>query len=206
MSYSRLKRNLLMDTRANSHYRSYGIQTGNVSSAAFSSQVNLVTIKPVSNGSAAFWTTSGGAQELDSGITVPSFSGDIILRGGKWTFNFTNTSNKTMKLYVYYVFTISRPDFTVIPATPFATWDPTLIPEFRDKVGKVQKSEVVILKNGEGVAWERRIPTMKVDQFTWDSDGNIPILILGVQNLEENTIIAGSAITGFNMSFAGDSV
>lgn len=203
---ARFRRQLIMDTRAMSHYRSYGQVPGTINSAAITQSMELSNISLLTNGVAGFWFAAGGAQPIDTGITLPLFKGDITLRGGKWTFSAINNSTKILKVFAWYYWSIKRPDFTILPAGPLASYDPTITADFANSIGKVLKSEVYILKPGEGFNWERRLRPMKVDEVMYNNSGNLPHLLIGVQNLTDNTINGIAAQTGFNLSFSADAI
>lgn len=202
----RYKSQLLADTRSMSHYRSYGQVPGTINSAGITQGMELSNISLLTNGVAAFWFGTGGAQPIDTGVALPLFKGDITVRGGKWTFSAINNTTKILKVFAWYYWSIKRPNFTILPAGPLASYDPTITADFASNIGRVLKSEVYILKPGEGFNWERRLRPMKIDEITYNNNGNLPYLLIGVQNLTDNTINGVSAQTGFNLSFSADAI
>lgn len=202
----RFRSQLLLDTRSNAHYRSIGQVEGGISSAATPDDMTITNISVLTNGVAAFWFATGGCAPIDTAISVPFFQGDIVVRGGKWTFSFINNSVDVLKVFIWYYWSIERPDFTLLPPVVPASWDPTVMPDFRNSVGKILKSEVHILKPADGINWERRLSAMKVDQVAYNNSGNLPHILIGVQNLSSFNARSGSGQTGFNLSFSADAI
>lgn len=200
------RRQLVTDTRFKSHYRSYGVVLGTVNSAADSTLLNISNIALLTNGIAPFWQSTGGAQPIDIGTSVPAFDGDIIVRGGKWMFNAINTTEKILKVHVWYYWTQNRPTFSNIPTTALASFDPTTVGDFSHQVGRVMKAEMYILKPGEGFNWERRLRPQKMDQAEYIAQGSLPHILMGVQNLTDNTINGVRVQTSWNLSFSADAI
>jgi len=189
------------------HWRSYQTVTGSANTNASAALMQISFVDPFTNG-AFFWTSAGGAQPTDTGGSVPLFSGDIILRGGKWSLTYCNTSaTDTIKMTVWYTFTVSRPDTSIIPTTAGPGWDPSMLPDFATKYGKIMRTEQVLLAPLQTWEYQKRLFIRKFDQYDAASLlGNTPVLLFGLENCTQNALAAGFLKHTLNVSFSGDAI
>lgn len=203
----RYKRILWDATQIKHHYRSFQTVTGAANTNASAALMQISFVDPFTNGS-FFWTAAGGAQPETAGGTVPLFDAEIILRGGKWTLSYTNTSTTdVIKMSVWYVFTNSRPDTSIIPTTAGPGWDPSVIPDFAYKYGKIFKSETVILSPLQSWTTERRLGIKRIDQSDFTTlIGNSPVILFGLENMSQNLSATGFTKHTLNCSFSADAI
>lgn len=206
-SYSRIKKLLWDSTISKQHYRSYQTVTGAANTNASAALMQISFVDPFTNGS-FFWTTGGGAQPEAAGGTVPLFDAKIILRGGKWTLSYTNTSaTDVIKVSVWHVYTNPRPDTTIIPTTAGPGWDPSIIPDFNYKYGKVFRNETVILSPLQSWTTERRLGIKSIDQSDFATlIGNTPVILFGLENMSQNASATGFTKHTLNCSFSADAI
>lgn len=183
------------------HYRSINsdVTTLVTSAVQQSYTLNVLGI----NIAGDFWTTAGGAFGVDGG-TVPSFEGNLILRGGTMGLTLTNTLTDTATLECW-VYLIHTADNFVAPTGPVNRgWDPTIIPDFETKVGKVLMCKKVMLDNQASVTIEHKIKCRHVDQTIWTAGYRKPNWIVLLGNNESAVAANVTAIRYINLSFAGD--
>lgn len=201
------KRKLWDSTIMKTHYRSYQTITTAYNTQASTSSMTITFFDPFTNGS-FFWTTAGGAQPASPGGSVPLFEAEIILRGGKWSISYTNTdASRIIRVWVWYVYTTGRPDTSIIPTTANVGWDPSVIPDFRQKYGKVFRQEAVILSPGQCWSSEKKLGIKRIDQSDFSSLlGNTPVVLMGVENMTDAVSATGLLKHTLNVSFSGDAI
>lgn len=202
----RLVRNqLYRDTQYKTHYRCYFTVAGAANTAASQTNMQISFVNPFNNGS-DFWTAAGGAQIVDSAGIVPLFLDDLVIRGGKWSYQYTNTDpSRTIRVRIWYIFTNSRPDTSIIPTSVQTGWDPSVIPDFNSKYGKVLWHENVILTPGQSWNYEERVKVQRIDQDVYHLLGRLPIFLFGLENMTDAVNASGTAKHTLNISFSGDS-
>jgi len=206
-------RNILWrDSMMKTHWRS-----------VFDAATNITTPNNLTSGTLAvinalpiFYTTGGGAVSADSGVAVPTFNGDIILRGGIARIAIANRvaegvqPTDNVRVTVYACWTTATPSI-IFPAAVPTMWDPSLLPDF-EKFGKVLwKREALLKADGEAVQIYFKFKVQKIDQavFTQGSiRGQTLVWVLHVSQTSnsETTAIAEivDVVTSHNLSFTGD--
>lgn len=215
-SASRFRRDLFQETKYKAHYRSFGAQVYARFTGLSPTDSNVFYNNPLST-LFPFWLATGGAQPLDTGIAVPPFSGDIILRGGKFNMTIFNwsgpseigtaseISGSALKVRVWFGYSGPTVNLAVIPAVANNGWDPSAIPEFRDVIGKVYHHEEVMLHNGDTYQFSRRLRASKIDQNRWTAGANVPFVIYQVIKLDNYPNDAGYDVKfDFNCAFSAD--
>jgi len=210
-SARRFANNLFAETRFKSHYRSFSSSAFSRISGLSTTDSNVFQAFPMSI-AFPFWLATGGAQQLNAGTAVPTFNGDIVLRGGKFNMTVANMdppletvlSGDPMKLRVWFLYTVGNPDFTSIPTTANNGWDPSTIPEFRDKVGKIYHFEEVLLRQGDVYQFSRKLRPSKIDQNRWLAGANVPMIIIQGINMSTSTGVIYDQKFDFNCAFSGD--
>jgi len=201
--------NLWKSTQMKHHFRSLQSLSSAYNSQASLTSGTITFIDPFTNGS-FFWTAAGGAIPESAGGTVPLFDSRIILRGGKWTISLTNsdsTNAQPVKLTLFHVMTTSRPDTSIIPTTAPPGWDPSLIPDFTYKYGKLLYQESVILRFLESYTIEKRIPLKSIDQSDFASLlGNTPVILLQLESMQLATAVPCVLKHTLNCSFSADAI
>lgn len=200
---------LWKSTQMKQHYRSIQSIAGAYNSQASLTSGTLTFIDPFTNGN-FFWTAAGGAQPEAAGGTVPLFDAKIILRGGKWTVSLTNSDSSNaqpVKLTLFHIMTTSRPDTSIIPATAPPGWDPSLIPDFTYKYGKLMYQESVILRFLESYTIEKRIPLKSIDQSDFSTLlGNTPVILLLLESMQTANSVPCTLKHTLNCSFSADAI
>jgi len=163
---------------------------------------------------APFWTAAGGARSSDTGVAVPPFNGDIVIRGGMARFTIVNNANvDAIRIRLFVVRSIANPNFTLLPAANSiigpTSWDPSLLAEF-SKFGRVLRSyEFLLLPGQRPVTVKFPLKTRKVDQNIHTSDrGQRFWWFFHTSNVSEidanqNTV---TFHTSHNLSFVGDAI
>lgn len=177
---------------------------------------NFVSVLP-DNATAPFtpfWTTGGGAISSDTGVAVPLFNGDIVIRGGmaRATFNNNGTSD-AVRLRLFMVRSIYNPNFSVLPAANSifgpTSWDPSLLPDFV-KFGRVLRSwEFLMLPGQRPITVKFPLKTRKIDQDIHNSArGQRFFWMFHVSNCSDVDTAANTVTTHFshNLSFVGDAI
>lgn len=220
------KRALFRTTIFKNHYRSIFDNSGitNAPGDINLAQVNSAFVLPGTG--AQFWTTGGGALPSDVGVPVPTFNGDIIIRGGMARATFSNNgSTDGMRIRLWLAKTGPLPDLGLLAtavATPQRTsWDPTVLVDF-SKFGRILRGWEFLLTPGQ-VPMTIRLPLRaeKVDQTVHNNVlGRRLVWIWSVSqtsNLETivnpspppDTLPAPQPCTthfSHNLSFVGDAV
>lgn len=105
---------------------------------------------------------------MDSGSALPTFVGDITLRGGLSRMMFFNSEDIQMRIKVYAVWAIKNPSFTVYTALNNSgrgvDWDPSCVAEFSTEFGKIMYSKEAIVDPGQNFEVVHRFKPQKIDQ------------------------------------------
>lgn len=193
-------------TLQKSHYRSNGAQGGSVNTATSQSQMSVVTTQAMDNGVGAFWTQGGGCIELNDGEGVPTFVGDIIVRGGKFGIKlFNGATDRPVMIQVWLVKSAPRPTTANLPATVQMGWDPSTVPEFIQDIGKIIFRREFQLETLAEMTIERRTGIMKIDQENWATGAQRFIWIIAAADPVAASAVTVGITTYFNCSFSGDS-
>lgn len=208
------RRMLWKDTIAKQHFRS--ITDGTV---AITTPNNLIsstlnTISTMDN----FWTAAGGAITADAGGAVPTFNGDIILRGGIVRLCATNRVNSTdttpsdpVRVTIYAVWRDTASTAAVLPILPAnvsTMWDPSTLPDFQ-RFGKVLfKRETLLKGDGEVTQVYVKLKTQKIDQAVF-INGGARLIFMVLVSQTSNTEAVPSAetidfVVSHNLSFSSD--
>jgi len=198
------KKHLWDSTLFKSHYRSVRAiagdvvtQTNDVASTIFGLNMYKFDANP-------FWTSTGGAVTVDTGVTLPTFIGDIILRGGVYTATFANTSANDVKLNLYYTTTVPDPVITIVPTTSAISWDPSVTPDFNSQVGKPWMNKTVLLEGGNSYSISHRFKIQKIDQTTYIVEGLTPIIWVCLSNIGNSSANTIRVARSYNLSFSAD--
>lgn len=219
------------DTAAKPHYRavSSGFQpltgpalgTPNVCAIYMFPALQTVngTFQPNHSIGARFWEP-GIVQDIDFGVAPPLFQGDITLRGGiaRLTIG-AYPENVGLRVRVYAVWAIPNPDINLYNAVnntnKSVEFDPSLIPDFTTKFGKILYSKQAMVPVGETFEIVHRFKPQKIDQavFTgqpgpaFEAAGSQLWWLVLVSSLETNTISSSiTTVNSFNLSFSADAV
>lgn len=199
LSRRRYKSILWRDTLNKSHYRSVAA-TLNTTQANASPTVAV--IDSADGLPDDFWTTGAGLQALDTGVTPPTFTGDITVRGGKIGLTFM-LDGATYPVEVS-VWLVKRSNGTPPAFTtgPYG-WDPSLVPDFYDDVGKIVMRRKKLLLDESSWNVEFRLPIMKLDQATHNTT-NTYLWIWTVQDVSDGGTATVRVNNYHNLSFSAD--
>jgi len=200
------------------HYRSLASSTSThatVDAQSGAADTYLPLMDGIGSTNLGFWES--GVQNPDEAVSAPaSFSGYVILRGGVIKisiFNPSSTDSVGFRLFV--ISYIKNPDIALFPSstTVFRSWDPSCIPDFARKVGKVIHTREGTIRVLSSSSVEYKLRVTKVDQATYRVVGAGPnTLVAGGQlgfilvlyNLSTGTPINCIVNTSRNLSFSGD--
>jgi len=214
------RRMLYNDTIAKNHYRSLLSETSTTATEAGNAlglaYVFLPQMDQIGVNNMAFWDT--GVAQTDLSISPPTvWAGDIIQRGGAvkcQIFNPSNTDSVGFKLFT--VKTIKNPDLALFPnaAQVPRLWDPSTIPDFARKVGKVLMSREGTIRVPSSSSVEYKLRVSKIDQAEFRVAGSPNVLVAGnqimfllvVYNLSTTTAIDTVVNTSSSQSFSADAL
>ena len=197
-------------TLQKAHYRSTGNTTSTLPSSATVGIGAVQVIQPLFIGTpgptTAFWTSTGGLQPLDTGVAVPTFDSDIILRGGRigMTFVAAETVTDDVGITMYTVWTAKNADFTKVPST--ITWGGNLdsAPDFAEFGKILNKQEYIVNNRYPAVQVERRLKVQKIDQNDFEEGGSQIVYIAVLTNLVNSAAVNINFIVHHDVSFSAD--
>lgn len=198
------KRYLWRSTLNDPHYRTLFADSNLTPTPANINTCTIDSARAIGNN---FWTIPQGLQQLDNGVTPPTFVGDITLRGGVSKIMFSNSSSQNtgdaVKVNLYMVWTNRNPDFSILPTIALTGWDPSLIPDF-ERLGKVIGTrEFWCLPGAIPMEVLYRYTPRKVDQAIHNAGGEQLLWVYalsGSQNLTDQV----EAQATYNLSFSAD--
>lgn len=219
------------DTLASQHYRSIqsGLQplTGPAIGTPNQAAVYLFPALQVTAGvfqqhhtvGSEFWIS--GVQPPDIGAAVPLFRGEITLRGGIARLMVgAYPENVIMRIKVYAVWANKNPDkdvYGLINNTNVQVeWDPSVVPEFSTKFGKILYQREAMVPVGESFEITHRFKPQKIDQAVYrgappaagnEVAGNQLWWIVCIVPLDINGISGPvTCVNSFNLSFSADAI
>lgn len=210
---STFRRRLWQSTQDKSHYRSVGAAATAVSTQGGGNGMTQATLTVITPGN-QFWTTGGGAVSEDAGVALPTFVGDIILRGGISKLSVSNRVGGTevsptdnVRVTIFTVWTQPDiPPFTFPAAVPI-TWDPSVFGDFQ-RYGKViGKKEAILQAHGDSVEVTFRHRIQRIDQnvhFNLGSRLVWFVLVSEMSNSDTNTVETVDIVNSISYSFVGD--
>lgn len=122
---------------------------------------------------AQFWTAAGGALPIDTGI-VPVVQGDLVIRGGMIGIKCINAPGTAdpINVSVFLIKVGDEFDNGLIPATTFHGWDPTVTPEFNQRLGRIVLRKTFLIENGNVAELKYRLPITKIDGISFTLERN----------------------------------
>jgi len=196
---------LWRDTVFKPHYRSVSAVSSTISSPASNNTATNNRFPLLNYGGGAFWTTAGGTKPMDAGGAVPGFVGDVVIRGGIVGATITNAATDPVMVNLYYLWSIARPDFTLISGTVSVGYDPSIDSDVTTDVGRIYWSSSVLLTPGQVYKFERRLRPTKLDQHAYLNGGNSPQLLVSVNDTLSATASQIRVTTYYNLSFTAES-
>lgn len=206
------RRALYRDTQAASHYRSSLALVSTITTGTTPGFGNVGVIHPEFGtvvGTDEFWTAAGGFEVLDVGAGVPTFRGDITLRGGKIgiTLSVPDSVTDAIAVDVYLMFKNKRPEAfaTVFPALEPLGWDPSANADVATDFGKTfWKRSAILDYNNKTLTVEHRVKPRKIDQIIFDNLGSQYAWLIHVVNTTSATDVTVNTIKYHNFSFSAD--
>lgn len=222
------RRVIFRDTQAKAHYRSLGsgnqlvvtpaLGTPNVSGVYMFPAMQIINaaLSPFHAAGSVFWQRPQ-VQELDYLVTPPDFAGDVVLRGGICRLLVgAYPDNVSIRVKAYAVWTKDTPDITLYSAynntSRQVEFDPSLIPDFTTKFGKILYSKQAMVPVGEQFEIVHRLKPQKIDQNVYvgsaaEPAGNQLWWLLIVAPLDSNALANNlTVVNSYNVSFSADAV
>lgn len=161
----------------------------------------------------AFWTTGGGALPHDTGVPLPTFNGDIILRGGIIKLAFTNMWQTTdtrgsdpVRITLFAVWTKPELPPIAFPANVPILWDPSHVPDFHQYGKVLYKKEWLLKGDSEVCELTHRLRTQKIDRYIYTDNGS-RLGFFYLLSQTSNTDSSSEAVTvtsSISFSFSAD--
>jgi len=207
MSKKAWRRSLYRATMHEAHYRSYKTDSGTFTTDSSPNNARFHRAAAIAQN---FWTVGGGAQIIEEGGSVPTFVGDVTIRGGQSKIEFTNNSTvDCVKVKLWLVFTNRNPSFSILPTNGDPTgrdFDPSTIPEF-ERVGRVAMTkEFYLLPGNRPTEIAYRLRPRKVDQTIHNLGGEQPqwMYTLACNSNVDSTVDNVTVIDSHSLSFSAD--
>lgn len=191
-------------------YRSNNVITGTIATPA-SVSTYTVQQRNAFNTGAQFWTGSGGAIAPDGTQSLPTFTGNMIIRGGKIGLRITNAfdANDALRWSVQcnvMLIKTSRAFIAgAIPTTVGLGWDVTLLQDFATNVGKVVYQKNFLLRDADTANIEYRLKVQTVDPGDYAAVRNTYLWVIIAGNVDNPVSTLVTTQVYHNLSFVGDS-
>lgn len=191
------------DTLAKPHYRSSAASSGAMTSNVDPTLGTVARLDAITT----FWTAAGGAAIIDSGTTLPLFTGDIVIRGGKLGLRIYNESTgQPMNVKVWLTRDSRTPNYSSLVSPQPISFDMSLLTEFRKLFGTILLQKDYLLETNAQAEIEYRLRVQKIDQREWVDGRRYQWWIM----VSDPDTTAGTAqcrlVSYFNMSFCADSI
>lgn len=209
-SRSAYKKHLWNSTLYKDHYRSTKALSSSINTNTNTNDLVVLAEAAYLFGITPFYLAAGGAVTNDSAVLLPSFNGDITVRGGMIGLRLANTldtvaaNTGSIQGTVFLIKTTKNWTAASIPASGQVGWDPTLIADFDTKVGKILYRRNFLLRDADTAVVEYRLPVHKVDQGDVVALFNTYVWLVLAGNVD-STLTKNVNVTKYwNLSFAGD--
>lgn len=171
-----------------------------------------LTVRSAVNFGTDFWTAAGGAIAPDATLALPTFTGNIILRGGTIGCRLVNTLDTvaanagTMHGTVMLIRTTKNFNAASIPTSVPLGWDPSLVVDFNTQVGRIVYKKDFLLRDAEVCDVEYRLKIRKIDIKDYKNFFNDFVWIVKCGMIDSNTAQTYTVSNYYNMAFVGDAV
>lgn len=203
-------RNILWkDSIMKTKYRTCQAFTQGQTSAADSARYTIGLYDAFGTTASPFWTAAGGTVNTDFGSAVPTFNGDIIVRGGILGIRITNqdTDSQPQEVRVMLFRTIDRQG-AVPPAItnqPIG-FDMTILTDFTQFYGRPLMQKTVLLENNNVAEFKFRLRVHKVDQYQFSQVVKRYYWMVALNSCTNATATSATVTQYWNASFAADAV
>jgi len=224
---ARWRNKIWNDTLAKSHYRSLGQLAQNATaylSSGFGKgnvkMIPMITVDDNYYHSNPFWISNGGARILDRDSSVPTFEGDLVIRGGLCRYTVTNPDGGVPVLMrVYGVWANKNPNYDVYTGMESELhdleWDPSINADF-SSFGKIMfKKETLLLPGARPFSVVYRLRPQKIENQVFRGTSGVLLtsvpagaqpwwvyqMVPLINNASADDVIS---IISFNLSFSGD--
>lgn len=182
-------------------------------------QTGITLFQPFHSVNASFWEP-GQVQDIDFAVTAPLFKGDITLRGGIARLMVgAYPENVGLRVRVWAVWANPNPDLDLYNAVNNTNrsleWEPSLIPDFTTKFGKIMYSKQAMVPLGENFEIIHRFKPQKIDQKVFrgqpgpliEAAGNQLWWMVSLAPLDSNGISGlVTTVNSYNLSFSADAI
>lgn len=162
----------------------------------------------------AFWAAGGGLQTPDVGVAVPTFIGDITLRGGICRLMCYSREDIQVRVKIYAIWAQKQPSQAVYTALNGAShgadWDPSCQADFSTTFGKIMYEKQAILDQGNSIEVVHRMKVQKIDRDRFLGSATQPSgsTLWWMVVFTCNDVNAGNAgmplVNSWNLSCTGD--
>lgn len=164
-----------------------------------------------------FWTVAGGAIDIDRNTSLPLFSGDITLRGGKIGITLcvadATTDVIAASVYLCFIRQGTRDPATLATSSRPYGWDPEVEPDMATSGTKVLRRWTAFLKYPNPVlTCEHKVRPRKIDRAWYLTNATAPAstpsgqfaFLVHICNLTSTTDTAVALGRYHNLSFSAD--
>lgn len=203
------RKHLWDSTLFKEHYRSNGSITVVLATDPSPNTLSIISESALHSGVNPFYIAAGGARSPDPGFLLPLFNGDITLRGGMIGLRMCNTIDVTgatnsIQGTAFLVRTTKNWTSASVPTTVATGWDPTLIPDFDTRIGRIIYRKTFLLKDTDVAVIEYRLGVRKFDVTDLSLNYNNFVWIIAASNVDGSTARSLTYSKYWNVSFCGD--
>jgi len=206
------KKHLWNSTLFKEHYRSNNAVTQVIATSTNPSQLVNVAESALVAGVNPFYIAAGGAVSPDATQAMPTFNGDVTIRGGMIGLRITNSldstlaSSNTLQGTAFLIRTTKNWVGAAIPVAVSVGWDPTLIQDFDTRVGRILYKKNFLLKDGDAALIEYRLGVQKVDIGDFVNTYNTYVWIIMAGNVDGAVTHSLNYTKYWNLSFSADAI
>lgn len=190
-------------------YRTNFAFTQGQATPANSAQVSIGIYDAFGNTASPFWTSGGGAIQSDVGVAVPTFTGDVVVRGGVLGIRITNQSADTQPQQVRVTLFRTTDKQGVAPpgiANQPVGFDVSQLVDFKTLYGKIMMTKTALLENSNVVECVFRMKVHKVDQYDYSQLTKRFYWAVSVGGTESAAASTATVTQYWNASFVADAV
>lgn len=213
----RFRRLILNDTQSSTHYRSIRATAALRQSTAGGTNTNLHFDKQVAlsvTPANFFWLAAGGAISPDTGVALPGFGRNIVIRGGRISCQVSLRSDaiETVKVVIWLIYRTPCSDNAILSTSGDRSvlWDPQIEPDFT-RYGRIVRRWQAILEPKTGSCSFQvfhPLKPQKIDQKNFENSGSILEWVTGVQKVSVVGLPVAQVdvVYSHSLSFSGDEI